>query len=43
LDKYCEESQKQKTKYEKQLVYFKQVFGALPDDDDIVEQFIYNN
>jgi hypothetical protein len=40
LDKYCEESQKQKTKYEKQLVYFKQVFGALPDDDDIVEQFI---
>ena len=40
LDKYCEETKSQQTKYEKQIKYFKQVFDNLPDDNDIVEQFL---
>lgn len=40
LLKYCEDNKTLKTKYEKQLSYFRQVFSSLPDDDDIVEQFV---
>lgn len=40
LDIYCEEIQKKSTKCKKQLDYFKQVFGSLPNDDDIVQQFV---